>query len=387
MRFDKIFFFVSLFLSISFAIVCWCVPFDEIFSISEDVVVNESTQDSKSISNFGGLVTTRYNQDNETVDFLLFDTVKIHSVNAVSVGDQVYLGGETLGFSYEGNGVLVVAKSEYADDKICTGDIIKSINGTEINSVSKITELLNVKDTAGGEVTAKIVRKGNSIETKLKPAYDVLTKKYKLGIWAKDSMSGIGTLTFIDPETGRFGALGHPILEQNTGSILEVGSGNVHQCCVLGVKKASRGNPGELRGVFVRSTQEVGNVDKNCEYGMYGKLNLENKLFKNKQLIEVGGRLVAHPGKAQIYSSLDGQTVRAYDIEIIKTNYKSSQSPKNLVFKVTDERLIQATGGIVQGMSGSPIVQDGKLIGAVTHVFVNDATKGFGVYIDSMIQQ
>ena len=137
----------------------------------------------------------------------------------------------------------------------------------------------------------------------------------------------------------------------------------------------------------VQACEEVGNVDKNCEYGMYGKLNLENKLFKNKQLIEVGGRLVAHSGKAQIYSSLDGQTVRAYDIEIIKTNYKSSQSPKNLVFKVTDERLIQATGGIVQGMSGSPIVQDGKLIGAVTHVFVNDATKGFGVYIDSMIQQ
>lgn len=387
MKLGKICFYTAIFICLISALVCWLVPFDEIFNVPDEVIVNNNTLHNEAKSNFGSLVTTRYNEKSDTVDFLLFDTVKIHSVNAINVGDKVYLGGDTLGFSYNGKGVLVIAKGENADENIMAGDIIKSINGAEIDSVNKITEILNKNEENNFEVTAKIVRKGNNIETKLKPAYDTYTRKYKLGIWAKESISGIGTLTFIDPNTGRFGALGHPILEPSTNTILDVGEGKVHKCCVLGVKRAIRGNPGELKGVFVRSNQEMGTVDKNCDYGMYGNLNLENKMFQNKQLIEVGGRLTAHPGKAQIYSSLDGKTIRAYDIEIIKTNFQSAQSPKNLIFKVTDNRLIETTGGIVQGMSGSPIVQDGKLIGAVTHVFVNDATKGFGIYIDNMIQQ
>lgn len=387
MKLGNIFFCIAIFICIISALVSWLVPFDEIFNVPDNVIVNKSDLRSQSNSNFGSLVTTRYNEKNETVDFLLFDTVKIRSVNAINVGDKVYLGGDTLGFSYDGKGVLVIAKGENADDNILPGDIIKSINGTEIDSVKKITEILNQNEKNNLEVTAKIIRNGDNIETKLKPAYDTYTQKFKLGVWAKESMSGIGTLTFIDPNTGRFGALGHPILEPNTNTILDVSDGIVHKCCVLGVKRAIRGDPGELKGVFVRSSQQMGTVDKNCDYGIYGNLNLKNKIFQDKQMIEVGGRLSAHPGKAQIYCSLDGKTIRAYDIEIIKTNFQSSQSPKNLILKVTDDRLIQTTGGIVQGMSGSPIVQDGKLIGAVTHVFVNDATKGFGIYIDNMIKQ
>lgn len=380
MQFGKFFFFTSLVLSVIFAIICWNVPFNEIYNMQDNVYI----ANDKKTESFGDFVTTKYNETTETVDFMLFNTFKIHSVDASATGKQVYLGGDTLGFSYKGDGVLVVAKSNNAVQNIETGDIIKSINGEEIDSVAKLSFMLNSND---GEVNAKIVRNGQNIETKIKPAYDVLSKKYKLGVWARESMSGIGTLTFIDPGTARFGALGHPIKEQNTETILDVGEGQVHDCTILGVKRASRGEAGELRGVFIRSKNDIGTVDKNCEYGMYGHLNLDNTKFQNKQLIEVGGRLSAHPGKAQIYSSIDGKTVRAYDIEIIKTNYQSAKSPKNMIFKVTDERLINATGGIVQGMSGSPIVQDGKLIGAVTHVFVNDATKGFGIYIDNMLNQ
>ncbi|MBQ7977303.1 MAG: SpoIVB peptidase [Clostridia bacterium] len=378
MRFGKIFFFTSLILCMVFAVICWCVPFYEIFNIKENVYISK---DGKTES-FGGLVTTKYNEDTETVDFMLFNAVKIHSVVA-SEGKKVYLGGDTLGFSYQGDGVLVVANN--ANSNLETGDIIKSINGQEIDSVRDLTETIN--SNADNEAVIKLVRKGQNIETKVKPAYDVISQRYKLGVWARDSMSGIGTLTYIDPETGRFGALGHPIKEQRTDSILDVSDGTVHNCAILGVKRAIRGEPGELRGIFVRSNSEMGEVDKNCDCGMYGTLNLENEKFQNRQLVEVGGRMSAHPGKAQIYSSIDGKTIRAYDIEIIKTNYQGASSPKNMIFKVTDNRLISATGGIVQGMSGSPIIQDGKLIGAVTHVFVNDATKGFAIYIDNMLNQ
>ncbi len=379
MKIGKIFFFISFILSIIFAILCWCVPFREIFSIDNGVYVTDNSN-----TNFGNFVSTKYNEKTESVDFLLFNALKIHSVNALETGKKVLLGGETIGFSYHGNGVLVVAKGDNCVGDIEAGDVIKCINNENINSVSTLSKVVN---SSQGELKVKLVRDGKTMETKVKPAYDTLTKKYKLGIWARENMSGLGTLTFIDPETSRFGALGHPILEKNTKTIFEVESGNVHECTILGVKKAERGMPGELQGIFVRSKTTLGKVDKNCESGMYGTINLDHKLFSDNQLIEVGGRLSAHPGKAVIYSSIDGKNIKAYDIEIIKTNYQSSQSPKNLVFKVIDKELIDLTGGIVQGMSGSPIVQDGKLIGAVTHVFVNDATKGFGIYIDSMLGQ
>ena len=384
MKFSRIFLFAIFSISIIFAIICWAVPFDEIYKMPSNLIVDTSKDGQ---SNVGSLVNTRYNEETNTVDFMLLNAVKLHSVNAVDSKKKVYLGGETLGFSYYGDGVLVVSNNGlgFENEELLEGDIIKSINNVPITRVSKISEVLNSQDVKDG-VVVKIVRDNQEVEKKLKPAYDVLTKKYKLGVWARESLSGIGTLTFIDPEQGRFGALGHPILEQSTGSMLGVSEGEVHKCSVLGVKKAVRGVPGEIRGVFVRSKSEIGAVDKNCEYGIYGNLNLDNEMFKDKQLVEVGGRLSAKPGKAYIYSSIDGKNIRPYEIEIIKTNYQGASSPKNLVFKVVDKRLLEITGGIVQGMSGNPIIQDNKLIGAVTHVFVNDPTKGYGIYAEWMLK-
>ncbi len=379
MRFGKIFFFLSLFLCISFAVICWVVPFGDIYSIDNEVYCSPTEKGH----NFSELVTTKYNEDTQEVDFLLFNAVKIHSVGA-EAGKQVYLGGNTLGFAYHGDGVLVIAKNEASSkNDIIAGDIIQSVNGKKITSISDL--VLAVNENPDQFIKINVVRNGENLEMKVKPAYDAVSGKYKLGLWTKENMSGIGTLTFIDPDTGRFGALGHPILEQNTRTMLGVSEGELHDCAILGVKKAVRGVPGELRGVFVRSKADLGTVDKNTESGIFGDFNMDSDILNDKKLIEVGGRLTAHPGKAQIYSSIDGKNIKAYDIEIIKTNYQSAQSPKNMVFKVTDKRLIDTTGGVVQGMSGSPIVQDGKLIGAVTHVFVNDATKGFAIYIDNMI--
>ena len=386
MKFSKIFFFSIFIVTLIFSYICWNVPFGDIYDLPNHLVVdNTSTED---VADFGSLINANYNENTNTVDIMLLNTVKLNSVEAITK-KQVYLGGQTVGFSYYGDGVLVVSNNglDVSSQELEAGDIIKSINNTPIARVSKITEILNQEDTKGQEVLVKIVRNDKEIEKRLKPAYDVLTKKYKLGIWAKESFSGIGTLTFIDPETGRFGALGHPIQDQSTSTAIDVSSGTVQKCSVLGVKRATRGTPGEIRGVFVRSKSEMGSLDKNCEYGIYGNLNLDNEIFDDNYLIDVGGRLTTKPGKAYIYSSIDGKNVRRYEIEIIKTNYQGASSPKNLVFKVADDRLLDITGGIVQGMSGSPIVQDGKLIGAVTHVFVNDPTKGFGIYIDNMLTQ
>ena len=205
-------------------------------------------------------------------------------------------------------------------------------------------------------------------------------------VWVKEDAVGIGTLTFINATTKRFGSLGHSINDSETNECIKVSGGNIYKGRILGVKKGRSGEAGELKGTFSRE-DVVGSVDKNCEFGVYGFVNDVETFTASKTSIDVGGRLSAKPGKAKILSCLNGQDIEEFDIEIIKTNFQSSCNEKSMVLRVVDEDLISKTGGIVQGMSGSPIIQDGKLIGAVTHVFVNDATKGFGIYIDWMLEQ
>lgn len=381
MKIGKFFIYVAFCVSIVFAVSCWVIPFDEIFLMPENIVVS-SQQDTA----LGNLVNAKYNKEDNTVDFMLLNTLRLRTVNATE-SKKVYIGGDTLGFSYKGKGLLVISNNglgvENEDIKI--GDIIKSVNGVEINSVRDLQKVLEDKEVVNNGAVIKLIRNNSEVEKKIKPSYDVLTQKYKLGVWTKDSLNGVGTLTYIDANTGRFGALGHPIVEPNTNAILEVNHGDVQKCTVLGVKKAGRGSPGEIKAVLGRTASMIGNIDKNCDSGIYGYLDMQKVDTRERLLVDLGGRLSAKPGKASIYSAIDGKNIRAYDIEIIKTNYQGTGSQKNLVFKVTDSRLLQNTGGIVQGMSGSPIVQNGHLIGAVTHVFVNDPTKGFGIYIDNMI--
>ncbi len=382
MKIQKILISITFLVATIFMIICWAVPFDDINKMPENIVVNSQNNDP----NLGGLVNTVYNEDSNTVDFMLLNTIKLRTVNAIET-KQVYIGGDTLGFEYQGDGVLVVSNKGLGveNTELEVGDIIKSVNNIEVNSIRDLRQVLDDKDSVKSGVLLKIVRNDAVIEKVIKPSFDALTQKYKLGIWAKDGLNGVGTLTYIDPTSGRYGALGHPIVEPSTRIILDVESGTVQKCVVLGVKKAGRGSPGEIKAVLSRGDSAVGSVDKNCESGIFGTLNLEKIDTSNRTLVDLGGRLSAHPGKAFIYSAIDGKNIRPYEIEIIKTNYQGSGSQKNLVFRVTDKRLLSSTGGIVQGMSGSPIVQDSKLIGAVTHVFVNDPTKGFGIYIDNMI--
>lgn len=306
---------------------------------------------------------------------------------------SVLLGGDAIGFEYNTKGVLVVGKNKIyngdlffdniINNEVQAGDIITEVNGVFVNSALEISSILNADENIGNDAEITAVRKGKKYDVKLKPAYDVLTKKYKLGLWVKNSVSGIGTLTYIDQKNLRFGALGHPVMDANSNSALEVLNGMLYDCAVLGIKQAKRGMAGEIRGVL-KMNAVMGSVEYNEDAGIYGSISNE-KLLEGRKEIEVGGKNSVVPGEALIFCSIDGRSIRAYDIEIIKICHNSS-SKKDLVLKVVDKRLLDATGGIVQGMSGSPIVQNGKLIGAVTHVFVNDASKGFGIFIDNMLK-
>ncbi len=381
MKLSKICLSIAFCLAIAFAIGGWTRPFDEVFLMPQNLVVSDQNYSQ----NVNSLVQSKYNKEDKTVDFLLMNTVKIHSVNAIE-NRQVYIGGDVWGFEYDGKGVLVVSNKGLGEENadLQAGDVIYAIDDKEICGVSDIASTLN-GEKKGKEVCVKLVRDATKIERVIKPKFDELTKQYKLGVWVRLGLNGVGTVTYIDTQTGRFGALGHPIVEPNSQAIFEVDSGKAQKCVVLGVKKAERGLPGEIKAILPRSKSEIGSVDKNCETGVYGNIDLQNFDSENRLKVDLGGRLTVKPGKATIYSCIDGKNIRPYEIEIIKTNFTGAGKQKNLVFKVTDEILLKITGGIIQGMSGSPIVQNGKLIGAITHVFVNDPTKGFGIYIDNMI--
>lgn len=357
-------------------------------------ILDDSFFVSSSVVSASNLINEN-NFDEYIIEYRLFDlfTIKKLKVNVIEP-DRYFAGGDTLGFSLQSKGVVLIGgnyilsetgiKKPYEDSGLKTGDVITHIENYEINSVQDISRFL--QNYTDGEIQLTIIRNGQELKVGILPALDKMSGTYKLGLWVKEDAVGIGTLTFVNATTGRYGALGHCINDNSTEECLEVSGGNIYNARILGVKKGTAGIAGELIGTFNRE-DVIGSVDKNCEYGVYGYMDNTGNIIDGKTSIEIGGRLSAKPGKAQILSCIDGENIEEFDIEIIKTNFQSSSNQKSMVLRVIDKDLIARTGGIVQGMSGSPIIQDGKLIGAVTHVFVNDATKGFGLYIDWMIEQ
>lgn len=307
-------------------------------------------------------------------------------------GEFVYLGGDILGFSINSKGALVVGTNSLItsdgevlvvdDNQIIDGDLIVSINDKSINEAYDIPKVLNSKENLGKEAIIKGIRNDKIFYTKLKPVYDIPTKTYKLGIWVKDNISGLGTITYIKKDN-RFGALGHCVEDTDIEKAFPIDNGDLLNCKILGVKKGTKGEAGEIKGVFYDRNKKVGSLDKNLKYGIYGNIN-SNLFTNNKRLIQIADRNEIKPGKAKLISYVSGE-YEEYDIEIIKTKSQKTQNTKSMIIKIVDKRLLDLTGGIIQGMSGSPIVQNDKLVGAVTHVFIDDPTKGFGIYINWMI--
>lgn len=329
-----------------------------------------------------------------TIKFKLFNLIPLKK-RKVKVLDskKIYAGGMPVGLVLSSKGVIVVGTSpvmtiegEFEPEKeglLKIGDIILEINGQEIEKTDDISNIINNKENIDKELLIKVIRNEKELEMNIKPVFDIKSNIYRLGVWVKDDASGIGTLTFIDSNL-RFGALGHPICDNDTKTIINIKDGKLYNCSVMGVNKSKDGVPGEIRGLFLEGKDEQGHIEKNNEFGVFGELKKESNLIDLAEEYDIGGRLTVKPGRAQIRCCVDGVNIKMYDIEIIKTNYQNYSNDKSMVIRVIDNDLINKTGGIVQGMSGSPIIQNGRLVGAVTHVFVNDPTKGFGVYLDWM---
>ncbi|MBQ8615131.1 MAG: SpoIVB peptidase [Clostridia bacterium] len=325
----------------------------------------------------------------------LFNLFTIKKVNVRLLTDtDVYVGGETVGFNLVSDGVICVGSNAVAtsegtkepikDSGLLEGDAILKIEDIEIDNIEDVDRIINLPTFAGKEIDLTIMRNGEEKIIQITPVFDVLTQKYKLGLWVRNSASGVGTLTYVKQSDFRFGAVGHPIVDSSLGENFEVESGNIYKCRLIGIKKGEKNNPGEIKSTINLSDDAIGLADTNCEYGVYGNI-LNKGVIDASRTATLGGRLSVELGDAKIYCALDNEGVKAYDIKIIKANKQKSADDKSMIIKVTDKELLSKTGGIIQGMSGSPIVQNGKVVGAVTHVFVNDPTRGYGVYIDWMI--
>lgn len=309
--------------------------------------------------------------------------------------EYVYLGGFPIGIAIESDGVVVIAKGTVTtktgevnttfDSDIKVGDIITSICQEKISSTADIALFFETKYNGENKVDVCINRNGQIITTHVYPAFDVFTHKYRLGLWVRDTATGVGTMTFIK-EDGGFSALGHPISDIDTASKIDVKSGNIFKCNIIGAQKGAVGAPGELRGLFLKNGTSIGSVSSNTNFGLKGTLNSDYLNNLKLQKVKVGRKGTVKTGKAKIISTIDGVVPEEFDVEIVKATTQNNPETKSMIIHVTDKRLLEKTGGIVQGMSGSPIMQDGKIIGAVTHVLVNDPTRGYGLYMDWMLE-
>lgn len=333
---------------------------------------------------------TDTNENKTDGTIMLFDVVPVKNVN-VKFSEHQYVTpcGTPFGIKIYTDGLVVVRTSEItADSKtvnpsqeagIECGDIITSVNNEKLSTNEQL--LKYVENSNGKSIKLEGIRNDKKFSTEITPVYDSKQGSYKIGLWVKDSCAGIGTLTFSDSSTGTFAGLGHGICDSESGQIMPLLNGDIVNANISSVRKGCCGSPGSLCGYF-SGNEVIGNIKANSECGVYGTLN--NTDVKNKS-IPVAFRQEVVRGKAQILTTINGNSPDYYDIEIENISYNNSNATKNMVIKITDDRLLEKTGGIVQGMSGSPIIQNGMLAGAVTHVFVNDPTHGYAIFAENMI--
>ncbi|WP_170318222.1 SpoIVB peptidase [Paenibacillus thalictri] len=328
----------------------------------------------------------------------LFGAIPLKTVKVNVVPDlKIIPGGQTIGVKLKAAGILVVGHhlvsvtddkkiSPGEDAKIQIGDLIVKINGKSTNDVTKISELVNEAGTNKKTLHLTINRNNETVEVELLPAYDIADKSYRLGLYIRDSAAGVGTLTFYAPDQGVYGALGHVITDMDTQTPIVVGNGEIVHSNVTSIAKSQNGEPGEKRAQFSKESKVIGNIEKNTSFGIFGKMFDAPDHSLTKEALPVAFAEEVKEGPAQIYTVVNGQKVEKFDIEIVHVAKQDFPATKGLVIKITDPKLLEKTGGIVQGMSGSPIIQNGKMVGAVTHVFVNDPSSGYGCFIEWMLQ-
>ena len=307
--------------------------------------------------------------------------------------DTVLLGGMPVGIYMETDGVMVLntekiegidgKEHEPAADVVESGDYITAVNHHEISGKA---DLLSAVDQIDGDDVVLTLRRGeDTMDRKISPI-ECEPGQYKLGIWVRDNVQGLGTITFLT-EQSRFGALGHGISDTDTNMLMTIDSGRVYRTSIQDITKGYSGSPGTMEGIIVYNKYNIlGTIDKNTETGIYGTIEKIDELFDEQIPIETASKGEIEIGDAKIRCYIDNE-IKEYDIKVTDIDMTSSEVNKGLVIQVTDPELLEKTGGIIQGMSGSPIIQNGKLIGAVTHVFVQDSTKGYGIFIENMLNQ
>ncbi len=310
----------------------------------------------------------------------------IMPINIYAYSKYIIPGGETIGIEVNSKGVLVVGfyevDSKYIgkDAGFLVGDTITKINGTEVSDINEMVNAVNSEAEKDNQLDVTIIRDNKSSDLTLDMICDS-ENVCKTGLYVKDEITGIGTLTYIDPKTTIFGALGHEITERTTGERFEIKDGKIFKATVTDNTKSENGSPGEKNAIYDEGVT-YGSISSNEESGIFGEYT--DELLETKAL-EVGTKDDVKKGEATIRTVINGNEVKEYTINILNVNKDSSI--KNILFEITDEELLNETGGVIQGMSGSPIIQNEKLVGAVTHVIVNDAKKGYGIFITTMLEE
>ncbi|MEE1003320.1 MAG: SpoIVB peptidase [Acutalibacteraceae bacterium] len=345
-------------------------------------VVAKNKKNIGAVSNLNNKSLENYNSD-----LSLMGVIPVKSVNIRVVKQRyVALSGESFGIKIFTKGVMVVGMSDVKSDKgninpaknagLKIGDIILKANGKEVNSNTELSEAINI--SGGKELKMTVKRDDDIFTTKFKPVLSSDTGTYKAGLWVRDSTAGLGTMTFYSTVNGAFAGLGHGIVDVDTGILLPINSGEIVKTEILSVTKSKKGSAGEICGAFTGET--LGTLTENSSCGLYGYYK---DFEQSENLILIANKQDVKTGNAKIYTTLDNGEPKYYDCVIERVDYTNSEQ-KNLLVRINDERLIEKTGGIVQGMSGSPIIQNGQLVGALTNVFVNDPEKGYAVFAEEM---
>ncbi|NWQ39940.1 SpoIVB peptidase [Bacillus sp. EB106-08-02-XG196] len=369
--------------------------FQKAVPVSASLVSHNSTitleQDQKNVS-------LKANDSGKEEMLLEFAGIPVKKVDVNVLKDfKVQPGGQSIGVKLNTVGVLVVghhlvntedgkkSPGEIAGIKI--GDIITEIDGTKIEKMTDVAPFVQNAGQSGKALDMVISRESGKFTTKLTPLKDKGENSYKLGLYIRDSAAGIGTMTFVHPQSKKYGALGHVISDMDTKKPIVVEDGQIVRSTVTSIEKGSNGDPGEKLARFSSDREIVGNITKNSPFGIFGVLNKELKNGILDKPLPIALSHQVKEGPAKILTVVNDDRVEEFEIEIVSTIPQKFPATKGMVLKVTDPKLLEKTGGIVQGMSGSPIIQDGKLIGAVTHVFVNDPTSGYGVHIEWMLNE
>ncbi|HHU76723.1 MAG TPA: SpoIVB peptidase [Firmicutes bacterium] len=323
-------------------------------------------------------------------------TLKQLTVNVLPE-KEVMAGGHSIGIKLHEEGIVVAGYhylpnrddsfSPAKESGVQVGDILLKVNEISLRDIDRAADVIK-RESEKGALTFLLNRKGNIFETTVRPFFCTVEQDYRIGLYIRDNAAGVGTLTFYDPGSSSYGALGHVITDIDTNIAMEISEGLIVRADVINVKAAERGQPGEKAGIFREGKDIVGSIEKNTSFGIYGKLkNIVDHTTPYPDPLPLALTFEVETGPAELLTVIEGNKIQSFKIYIERTANQNKPSDKGMIIRVIDEDLLQVTGGIVQGMSGSPIIQNGRLVGAVTHVFVNDPTRGYAIYAEWMARE